>query len=164
MKKLLAAALSGVLTAGIILGGTGLSTKAAETETETTGELTPIKVAASATPHAEILEQAKPILAEEGYDLQVTVFDDYIMPNEVVESGDMDANYFQHLPYLEQYNEEKGSHLVSVGGIHYEPLESTREQNPAWTISLTAIPLQFRMIPPMRQEPFCFFRITVSSN
>ena len=119
MKKLLAAALSGVLTAGIILGGTGLSTKAAETETETTGELTPIKVAASATPHAEILEQAKPILAEEGYDLQVTVFDDYIMPNEVVESGDMDANYFQHLPYLEQYNEEKGSHLVSVGGIHY---------------------------------------------
>ena len=121
MKKLLAAALSGVLTAGIILGGTGLSTKAAETETETTGELTPIKVAASATPHAEILEQAKPILAEEGYDLQVTVFDDYIMPNEVVESGDMDANYFQHLPYLEQYNEEKGSHLVSVGGIHYEP-------------------------------------------
>ena len=121
MKKLLAAALSGVLTAGIILGGTGLSTKAAETETETTGELTPIKVAASATPHAEILEQAKPILAEEGYDLQVTVFDDYIMPNEVVESSDMDANYFQHLPYLEQYNEEKGSHLVSVGGIHYEP-------------------------------------------
>ena len=94
MKKLLAAALSGVLTAGIILGGTGLSTKAAETETETTGELTPIKVAASATPHAEILEQAKPILAEEGYDLQVTVFDDYIMPNEVVESGDMDANFF----------------------------------------------------------------------
>ena len=125
MKKLLAAALSGVLTAGIILGGAGLSTKAAETETETetetTGDLTPIKVAASATPHAEILEQAKPILAKEGYDLQVTVFDDYIMPNEVVESGDFDANYFQHLPYLEQYNEEKGSHLVSVGGIHYEP-------------------------------------------
>ena len=121
MKKLLAAALSGVLTAGVILGGAGLSTKAAETETETAGDLTPIKVAASATPHAEILEQAKPILAEEGYDLQVTVFDDYIMPNEVVESGDLDANYFQHLPYLEQYNEEKGSHLVSVGGIHYEP-------------------------------------------
>ena len=117
MKKLLAAALSGVLTAGIILGGVGLSTKAEES----TEELTLIKVAASATPHAEILEQAKPILAEEGYDLQVTVFDDYIMPNEVVESGDFDANYFQHLPYLEQYNEEKGSHLVSVGGIHYEP-------------------------------------------
>ena len=122
MKKLLAAALSGVLTAGIILGGTGLSTKAAETETETTGELTPIKVAASATPHAEILEQAKPILAEEGYDLQVTVFDDYIMPNEVVESGDMDANYFQHQPYLDNFNEEKGTHLVTVAGIHVEPM------------------------------------------
>ena len=126
MKKLLAAALSGVLTAGIILGGAGLSTKAAETESETesttaAADLIPIKVAASPTPHAEILEQAKPILAKEGYDLQITVFDDYIMPNEVVESGEMDANYFQHLPYMEQYNEEKGSHLVSVGGIHYEP-------------------------------------------
>ena len=121
MKKLLAAALSGVLTAGVILGGAGLSTKAAETETETAGDLTPIKVAASATPHAEILEQAKPILAEEGYDLQVTVFDDYVQPNEVVESGDFDANYFQHIPYLNSFNEEKGTHLVNAGGIHYEP-------------------------------------------
>ena len=121
MKKLLAAALSGVLTAGVILGGAGLSTKAAETETETAGDLTPIKVAASATPHAEILEQAKPILAEEGYDLQVTVFDDYVQPNLVVESGDFDANYFQHIPYLNSFNEEKGTHLVNAGGIHYEP-------------------------------------------
>ena len=111
----------GVLTAGVILGGAGLSTKAAETETETAGDLTPIKVAASATPHAEILEQAKPILAEEGYDLQVTVFDDYVQPNEVVESGDFDANYFQHIPYLNSFNEEKGTHLVEVGKIHYEP-------------------------------------------
>ena len=63
-------------------------------------DLTPITVAASATPHAEILEQAKPLLEEKGYDLEVTVFDDYIMPNEVVESGEFDANYFQHIPYL----------------------------------------------------------------
>lgn len=80
-----------------------------------------ITVAASATPHAEILEQAKPILAAEGWDLEVTVFDDYIQPNLVVESGDIDANYFQHIPYLENFNEEQGTHLVNAGGIHYEP-------------------------------------------
>jgi D-methionine transport system substrate-binding protein len=80
-----------------------------------------ITVAASATPHAEILEQAKTILAEQGWDLEVTVFDDYVQPNEVVESGDFDANYFQHIPYLDSYNEEHGTHLVNVGGIHYEP-------------------------------------------
>ncbi len=78
-------------------------------------------MAASATPHAELLEQAKPILADKGYDLQVTVFDDYVQPNEVVESGDFDANYFQHIPYLDSFNEEKGTHLVNAGGIHYEP-------------------------------------------
>ena len=80
-----------------------------------------IKVAASATPHAEILEQAKPILEEQGWDLEVTVFDDYVQPNLVVESGDFDANYFQHIPYLENFNEEQGTHLVNAGGIHYEP-------------------------------------------
>lgn len=80
-----------------------------------------IKVAASATPHAEILEQAKPILEEQGWDLEVTVFDDYVQPNLVVESGDFDANYFQHIPYLENFNKEQGTHLVSAGGIHYEP-------------------------------------------
>ena len=80
-----------------------------------------ITVAASATPHAEILEQAKPILEEQGWDLEVTVFDDYIQPNLVVESGDFDANYFQHIPYLENFNEEQGTHLVNAGGIHYEP-------------------------------------------
>ena len=80
-----------------------------------------IKIAASATPHAEILEAAKPILAEEGWDLEVTVYDDYVLPNEAVESGEMDANYFQHVPYLDSFNEERGTHLVEVGKIHYEP-------------------------------------------
>lgn len=80
-----------------------------------------ITVAASATPHAEILEQAKPILAKQGWDLEISVFDDYIQPNLVVESGDIDANYFQHIPYLEEFNEEQGTHLVNAGGIHYEP-------------------------------------------
>ena len=80
-----------------------------------------IKVAASATPHAEILEEAKPILEKEGWDLEVTVFDDYVQPNLVVESGYFDANYFQHIPYLDNFNEEQGTHLVNAGGIHYEP-------------------------------------------
>ena len=82
---------------------------------------TTIKVAASAVPHAEILEAAKPLLEEQGYTLEVQVFDDYVQPNEVVESGEFDANYFQHIPYLESFNEEKGTHLVNAGGIHYEP-------------------------------------------
>lgn len=80
-----------------------------------------ITVAASTTPHAEILEQVKPILAEQGYTLEVTVFNDYVQPNQVVESGEFDANYFQHIPYLDSFNEEQGTHLVNAGGIHYEP-------------------------------------------
>ena len=80
-----------------------------------------ITVAASATPHAELLEQAKPILAEQGWDLQIKVFDDYILPNDVVESDEFDANYFQHITYLNDFNTEHGTHLVSAGEIHYEP-------------------------------------------
>jgi D-methionine transport system substrate-binding protein len=93
----------------------------AAASTESVPEDNVIKVAATAVPHAEILEVAKPILAEQGYDLEIQIFDDYVQPNEVVESGDFDANYFQHIPYLESFNEEKGTHLVNAGGIHYEP-------------------------------------------
>lgn len=89
-----------------------------EAQTEAKGT---IMVAASATPHAEILEEAGKILAEQGWDLQVTVFNDYVQPNLVVESGEFDANYFQHIPYLDSFNEEQGTHLVNAGGIHYEP-------------------------------------------
>lgn len=80
-----------------------------------------ITVAASATPHAEILEYAKPYLEERGWKLEVTVFDDYVQPNLVVESEEFDANYFQHIPYLDNFNAEQGTHLVNAGGIHYEP-------------------------------------------
>ena len=111
MKKLIAAALTGAL----VLGTVGTSVVFAADDDKT------ITVAASETPHSEILEAAKPILEEEGYDLEVTVFDDYVQPSEVVESGDFDANYFQHIPYLNSFNEEKGTHLVNAGGIHYEP-------------------------------------------
>lgn len=108
-RKIIAA----VLTGAILTGAFSVNVFADEDKT--------ISVAASATPHAEILEQAKPLLEEKGYELEVKIFEDYIIPNEVVESGDFDANYFQHIPYLESFNEEKGTHLVDAGDIHYEP-------------------------------------------
>ena len=80
-----------------------------------------IRVAASPTPHAEILAVAKEALAAEGYDLEIVEYDDYVQPNLVVDSGELDANYFQHSPYLESFNAENGTQIVSVGLIHYEP-------------------------------------------
>lgn len=80
-----------------------------------------LKVAASATPHAEILAQVKDELAEQGIDLVVTEYGDYVIPNTAVEDGDEDVNYFQHQPYLDQFNAENNTHLVSVAAIHYEP-------------------------------------------
>lgn len=119
MKKFGAFLLAGVLAIGT-LTGCGSTDKKAEGSTGSTDSKV-IKVAASATPHAEILEEAKPLLEKEGYDLEVTVFDDYVQSNEVVDSGDFDANYFQHAPYMEQFNKEKGTKLVDAGDIHYEP-------------------------------------------
>ena len=81
-----------------------------------------VSVAASPAPHAEILAVAKEILAEKDITLDIKEFTDYVQPNNVVESGDIDANYFQHLPYLEDFNAENGTHLVSVAQIHVEPL------------------------------------------
>ncbi|MBD5522622.1 MAG: transporter substrate-binding domain-containing protein [Lachnospiraceae bacterium] len=90
----------------------------ADAEVESKGVIT---VAASPTPHAEILAYAAEILAEEGWTLEITEFEDYVQPNLVVDSGEIDANYFQHIPYLNDFNEEKGTSLVSVVGVHYEP-------------------------------------------
>lgn len=80
-----------------------------------------ITVAASPTPHAEILAKAKELLAAQGWELKVTEFEDYVQPNLVVESGEIDANYFQHVPYLDDFNKENGTNIVNAGGIHYEP-------------------------------------------
>ena len=112
-KKIITLSLTAALAIGALTANGVIVSADAEKGT--------IKVAASATPHAEILEEAKPLLEAEGWDLEVTVFDDYVRPNEVVESGEFDANYFQHIPYLNSFNEEKGTHLVNAGGIHYEP-------------------------------------------
>lgn len=106
----------------LVVEGGVVEENATESEEATPVEVKgTITVAASATPHAEILEQAKPLLAAQGWELEVTVFDDYVQPNLVVESGDFDANYFQHIPYLDEFNAQQGTHLVNVGGIHYEP-------------------------------------------
>ena len=117
LRKLFEAALVGALSVSM-LAGCGSSNGDSKKDS---AENKTIKVAASATPHAEILEYAKTALKEKGYDLEVTIFDDYVKPNEVVESGEFDANYFQHEPYLNSFNEEKGTHLVIAGKIHYEP-------------------------------------------
>lgn len=101
----------------VVEGGVVADAEAA-TETEEKGTIT---VAASPTPHAEILAQAAKLLAEQGWTLKVTEFEDYVQPNLVVDQGDIDANYFQHVPYLDNFNEENGTSLVSVAGIHYEP-------------------------------------------
>lgn len=116
-KKILALALAGVLVVGALTGCGSSKSESSEKKTDDKK----ITVAASATPHAEILEEAKTLLKDKGYELEVKVFDDYVQPNNVVESGEFDANYFQHVPYLEQLNEEKGTHLVVAGKIHYEP-------------------------------------------
>ena len=110
-------ALAGVLVVGALTGCGSSKSESSEKKTDDKK----ITVAASATPHAEILEEAKTLLKDKGYELEVKVFDDYVQPNNVVESGEFDANYFQHVPYLEQFNEEKGTHLVVAGKIHYEP-------------------------------------------
>lgn len=111
MKKLVSVLLSLTLAAGL-LSGCGSDSASGKTT---------IKVAASSTPHAEILENCKEAMAAEGYTLEVQVMDDYITPNNATESGDVDANYFQHQPYLDDFNKENNTHLVSVAKIHYEP-------------------------------------------
>ena len=140
MKKLLSAALAASLTLSLAACGSSAASSAPasseaassaaadsasvdSTAAESTNDLagTKLVVAASPTPHAEILEVAKDILAEQGITLEIKEFSDYVQPNLVTENGEVDANYFQHTPYLDSFNAENGTHLVSVGAIHYEP-------------------------------------------
>ncbi len=110
MKKIFTAALAAIIAAASLVSCSGT-----KTDDKT------IRVGASATPHAEILEQVKDNLAEAGYTLEIKIFDDYILPNKVLAEGELDANYFQHTPYLNSYNESNGTDLVSAALIHYEP-------------------------------------------
>ena len=108
MKKIIAIALALVLTLSLAACGGPADDKT-------------ITVAASPTPHAEILKVAAEVLAKDGWTLEVTEYSDYVVPNNVVEDGEIDANYFQHVPYLDTFNSENGTHLVSVAMVHYEP-------------------------------------------
>lgn len=117
MKKFFAIVVAGVLTLGLAACG-----GSEEAPADTSAEGITLKVGASPTPHAEILEAAKEELAAKGITLEITEFTDYVQPNLATESGDLDANYFQHGPYLEQFNKEQGTDLVSIGTVHYEPM------------------------------------------
>lgn len=133
MKKLTSLLLSGALTVGLLAGcagGGASSTPAPETttpaetapaETASSEGAVTLKVGASPTPHAEILAVVKDLLAQEGITLEIVEFTDYIQPNLAVEEGEIDANYFQHITYMNNFNAENGTHLASVAEIHYEP-------------------------------------------
>ena len=126
MKKFLALALSSVLALSLLAGCGSSNTPAASGSSgsagsASTGETVTLKVGASITPHAEILNQCKPILAEQGIDLEVVEYTDYVQPNTALEEGSLDANYFQHINYLNWFNGEYNTHLVSAASVHYEP-------------------------------------------
>lgn len=122
MKKFLAVLLTGALALSVVgCGSTSTSTTTTTTTTDTEGAVT-IKVGAVPTPHAEVLEQVKDTLAEQGIDLQIVEFTDYVQPNLALDSGDLDANYFQHQPYLDGFNADNGTNIVNIGTIHYEPM------------------------------------------
>ena len=120
-KKLLSLALATILTAGPVTGCGSSTSSSDQSSSQDNTQKKTITVAASQTPHSEILAEAAKILEKQGYELKVTVFDDYVQPNNVVESGEFDANYMEHVPYMEQFNKENGTHIVNAGGIHYEP-------------------------------------------
>jgi len=113
MKKIIKSLLTVALLAGALVGCSSSSS---------TAELEEISVAATPSPHAEILNHVADQLKEKGYSLKVVEYTDYVQPNNVVESGDIDANYFQHVPYLDQFNADNGTHLVVAAKVHYEPM------------------------------------------
>lgn len=115
------------LTAGVLTGcgqssGTVSKDENSEQPSEIEKELEPIRVGAGVTPHAEILREIQDDLEEKGYALEVVEYNDYVLPNTALEDGDLDANYFQHKPYLDDFNAENGTHIVGVANVHFEPL------------------------------------------
>lgn len=128
-NRIIALTIVAALTLGLITGCGASSDSSSESTTEESAktseeskELEPLIVGACVTPHAEILNELKDDLAEKGYDLQVVEYNDYVLPNTALEDGDLDANYFQHQPYLDDFNAENGTHIVGVANVHFEPL------------------------------------------
>ena len=118
LKKALALALTGAVIIGAFAGCGAKKDSSSDTKKEETKK---IVIGASPSPHADILKVAKKELKKEGYELEIKEYSDYVQPNTALESGDLDANYFQHKPYLDDFNKQKKTHLVSAGTIHYEP-------------------------------------------
>ena len=125
MKKILALAIAAILALAAFAGCSGSGT-----------DPHTIVVGASVTPHAEILEVVREELKEKGYELEIVEFTDYVMPNTALEDGELDANFFQHKPYMDDFNANNGTHLVSAAAIHYEPFGLY----PGKTASLDALP------------------------
>lgn len=130
MKKLITV----ISVCSLLLVGCGSKDEETSKEADKT-----IVIGASAVPHAEILESVKEDLAKEGYTLEVKVYDDYVQPNIAVDEGEIDANYFQHEPYLEGFNKDNGTDVVSIAKIHFEPIglysEDTKEPNPDFSVA-----------------------------
>jgi len=124
--------------------GLALISAACSPSAPSAGQDAPLQVAATAVPHAEILEVVKPILAEQGITLNVRVFSDYVQPNDLVAQGQMDLNYFQTEPYLEAYNRDRGTRLVPLAGIHIEPFAAYSRRYP----SLDALPDGAQVVIP----------------
>lgn len=124
-KKVGILAIAGALSLSALAGcGSGAASSSASSDASAASSNSDkvIKVGASPTPHAEILSVVEEQLAEKGYDLEIVEYNDYVLPNTSLESGDIDANYFQHITYLNDFNEQNGTHLVSVADVHFEPL------------------------------------------
>ena len=120
-KFIISLILSLSIVGGLLTGCGNNDAAGKKADTDSAQELEIIKVGASITPHAEILRSVSDELEEQGYKLEVVEYNDYIIPNTALESGELDANYIQHLPYLEDFNKENGTDIVSVADIHYEP-------------------------------------------
>ena len=158
-KKLLGALLAVTTLATFGLAGCGDSGSNGSASKEDDKTIT---VAASPTPHAEILNKAvKSLVEKDGYKLEVKEFTDYVQPNTATEDGEVDANYFQHKPYLDNFNKEKGTHLVSVEGIHFEPFGYTLARPRICRICRMAPPWPCRTTPPTRPVRFCCCRMPV---
>lgn len=122
MKKFIGILLTAALAFGAVGCGSTKTNETADEATTTTAEGATIVVGASPSPHAEILKAAQPLLAEKGVTLEIVEFTDYVQPNLALDTGDLDANYFQHQPYLDQFNADNDMDLVALGAVHYEPM------------------------------------------
>ena len=122
MKKFIGILLTAALAFGAVGCGSTTTNETADEATTTTAEGATIVVGASPSPHAEILKAAQPLLAEKGITLEIKEFTDYVQPNLALNTGDLDANYFQHQPYLDQFNADNDMDLVALGAVHYEPM------------------------------------------